>query len=122
MRLCLALLAVLATACVHVAVGQTVRMDRSAFPLHRDSVAVMTLEDTIPETCDLVAELETGRGYNPLLPIGKSGASPRHREQELRRSAGRLGANVIQMQWEGPGVSPNDEGDALAYWCPDGLG
>lgn len=108
-----------------VTVSKTVLMDRSAYPLPRQEVAVLLATDTVPASCERVALLH-GSGPEELTDEGDMW-------NKLREEAGKLGANAVQIQpIEDPGAGEriasglfgtesDRDADALALWCPDGV-
>lgn len=124
MRIRLLSLTVLIAACVSV--SKSVLLDRSTQPVPQQNVQVLLATDSVPASCDRVALLH-GSGPDSFTDEGDMW-------NKLREEAGKLGANVVQLQsMEDPGgaerfasalfgTESDRDSEAIALWCPDGAG
>lgn len=109
-----------------VTVSKSVLMDRSSQPVPRQEVQVLLETDSVPSTCQRVALLHAS-GPEDLTDEGDMW-------NKLREEAGKLGANVVHIRsMEDPGTGErvasaifgtesDRDADAIALWCPDGIG
>jgi len=109
-----------------VTVSKSVLMDRSASPVPQEGVQVLLEGDSIPTTCERVALMHAS-GDEDFTDEGDMW-------DKLREEAGKLGANVVRIgPIEDPGAAEriasglfgttsDRDVDAVALWCPDGVG
>ena len=112
---------ILTAACVSV--SQTVLLDRSAYPVSQMAVDIFLPDDDIPLDCERVALLVASgdKRYNNEGDLLNS----------LRKRAGELGANAIEIQFMSEAgtvaviaataqdVSLEHDADAIALYCPE---
>lgn len=105
-----------------VSVNESVLVDRSSQPVPMDDVQVLTSSRQLPESCERVAYLDASasESFNDTDDV----------VAKLKKTAGKLGANVVTVQ-ETYGTRANSsmfdshadrEFEAEAFWCPDGIG
>lgn len=109
-----------------VTVNKTVLMDRSAFPVAPAQVYVFLPEDEIPADCERVALLDASGEQDTTTEAQMI--------DEMRKEAGKLGANAIQLRdIENAGTgerivsaildtTADRSGRAVALWCPSRAG
>ena len=118
MRWLLPLLAFTFSGCVHV--SKDVIMDRSDHPVPREDVRVVTSDDDIAESCELVAYLQAS--------ATEELSDDQDVADKITKKAGKLGANVVYVRelygGSGPRSSVFEAGsdrefDVEAFWCPE---
>jgi hypothetical protein len=109
-----------------VTVSKSVLMDRSMYPVPEQQVQVLLPGDSIPPACERVALLHAS-GDEDFTDEGDIW-------NKLREEAGKLGANAVLIHdIEDPGAAErissavfgtesDRDADAVALWCPEGLG